>query len=163
MSEKARERNCQSDEVYDENRRNSAPRRYLGILPKPEKQGRQTKSINGVYDPKFVCSSFVGIVPAENPAFVLIVTMDEPAYGYIPGLGKNHYGRHLLRSGFPRDPKRSLEYLGIPPTIPMGILRAIHATMPTKPTGCPNYGNCKKNMKNGITVVHPLIKWIRGL
>ena len=42
------------------------------------KTGTADKVINGIYSPQHVCSSFVGVVPAKNPAFVLIVTMDEP-------------------------------------------------------------------------------------
>jgi cell division protein FtsI (penicillin-binding protein 3) len=84
------------------------------------KTGTADKAIAGFYDPKFVCASFVGIVPAENPAFVLIVTMDEPAYGYVPGLGKNHMGGTCAAPVFREIAKRSLEYLGIPPNDPHG-------------------------------------------
>lgn len=84
------------------------------------KTGTADKAIGGAYNPKFVCSSFIGMVPAENPAFVLIVVMDEPEYGYIPGLGKNHMGGTCAAPVFRDIAKRSLEYLGIPPNDPHG-------------------------------------------
>ncbi len=84
------------------------------------KTGTADKVIGGAYRPEFVCASFVGFVPAEKPAFVLIVTMDEPAYGYIHGLGRNHMGGTCSAPVFREISKRSLEYLGIPPNDPHG-------------------------------------------
>lgn len=84
------------------------------------KTGTADKAINGVYDPHFVCASFIGMVPAEDPAFILIVSMDEPAYGYIPGIGRNHLGSNCSAPVFREIAKRSLEYLGIPPDDPHG-------------------------------------------
>ena len=44
------------------------------------KTGTAQKSINGEYT-KFV-STFASIFPSDNPEYVLIVTIDEPKYGY---------------------------------------------------------------------------------
>lgn len=84
------------------------------------KTGTGDKAINGIYSPQHVCSSFVGIAPANNPIFVLIVSMDEPEYGYEPGLGRKHHGGFCAAPVFREIAKRSLEYLGIAPDDPHG-------------------------------------------
>jgi cell division protein FtsI (penicillin-binding protein 3) len=84
------------------------------------KTGTADKAIKGQYDPHFVCASFVGIVPADNPTFVLIVSMDEPEYGYEPGQGRKHMGGFCAAPVFKEIAQRSLEYLGIPPDDPYG-------------------------------------------
>lgn len=84
------------------------------------KSGTADKVIKGVYNPHFVCSSFVGVVPAENPVFVLIVSMDEPEYGYEPGQGRKHLGGYCAAPVFKEISQRSLEYLGIAPNDPYG-------------------------------------------
>lgn len=85
------------------------------------KTGTADKVKNGHYDPHFVCSSFVGIIPANNPAFVLIVSMDEPEYGYIQGIGRNHMGGNCSAPVFSEIGKRALAYLGIAPDDPHGF------------------------------------------
>lgn len=84
------------------------------------KSGTADKVVKGAYDPHFVCSSFVGVVPAENPAFVLIVTLDEPEYGYEPGQGRKHLGGFCSAPIFKEISQRSLEFLGIAPNDPFG-------------------------------------------
>ena len=84
------------------------------------KTGTGDKAINGVYCPEHVCSSFVGLAPAKNTAFVLIVSMDEPEYGYAPGIGKKHHGGVCAAPVFREIAKRALEYLGIAPDDPYG-------------------------------------------
>jgi cell division protein FtsI (penicillin-binding protein 3) len=84
------------------------------------KTGTADKVKNGMYNPQYVCSSFVGIAPANNPAFVLIVTLDEPEYGYEPGVGRKHMGGVCAAPVFREIGKRSLEYLGIAPDDPYG-------------------------------------------
>ena len=49
-----------------------------------------------------------------------MVTIDEPEYGYVPGLGKVHNGGNCTAHVFREIAKRSLEYLGIPPDDPYG-------------------------------------------
>ncbi len=83
------------------------------------KSGTGKKVINGVYVDCY-CSSFAGFVPANDPAFVLVVTMDEPEYAFIPGIGKNHHGGVCSAPVFGRIAQRSLSYLGIPPDDPFG-------------------------------------------
>ncbi len=84
------------------------------------KTGTADKAINGIYRPQFVNSSFVGIAPAKKPVFVLIVAIDEPEYGYEPGIGKKHHGGTCAAPVFREIGRRSLEYLGIPPDDPCG-------------------------------------------
>jgi cell division protein FtsI (penicillin-binding protein 3) len=84
------------------------------------KTGTADKVKNGKYDPHFTCSSFVGCVPASDPAFVLVVTIDEPEYGYEPGVGRKHMGGTCCAPVFREIAKRSLEYLGIAPDDPHG-------------------------------------------
>jgi cell division protein FtsI (penicillin-binding protein 3) len=79
------------------------------------KSSTAKKIINGAYSEKLYIGSFIGFAPAENPAFVLIVTMDEPLYGYIPGVGKNHNGGNCAATVFRQIGLRTLQFLGIPP------------------------------------------------
>lgn len=84
------------------------------------KTGTTEKIINGVYSRKDHVVTFVGFTPAINPAFVLLVTIDEPEHGYIPGIGKRHMGGFASALAFREIGKRSLAYLGIPPDDPHG-------------------------------------------
>ncbi len=76
----------------------------------------------------FYCSSFVGFTPVNNPAFVLVVTIDEPEYGFLQGIGMQHHGGRCAAPIFREISRRSLEYLGITPDDPHGY-----------PTGDPRY------------------------
>jgi cell division protein FtsI (penicillin-binding protein 3) len=96
------------------------------------KTGTADKVVHGAYDPHFVCSSFVGIVPVNDPAFVLIVAIDEPEYGYEPGVGRKHMGGICAAPVFKDIAQRSLEYLGIAPDDPYGY-----------PVGDPRYDSQK--------------------
>jgi cell division protein FtsI (penicillin-binding protein 3) len=78
------------------------------------------KIVNGSYSETLYCSSFVGFAPVVDPSFVLLVTMDEPLYGYIEGIGKNHNGSNCSAPVFCAISKRALEYLGVPPDDPYG-------------------------------------------
>jgi cell division protein FtsI (penicillin-binding protein 3) len=84
------------------------------------KTGTADKAVEGHYNPHYVCASFIGIVPADSPAFILIVTMDEPEYTYLPGIGKNHHGGVCSAPVFREIAAQSLEYLGIAPDDPYG-------------------------------------------
>lgn len=90
------------------------------------------KIVNGAYSETLYWGVFVGIVPVEKPKFVIMVVMDEPEYGYIPGLGKNHNGGTCSAPIFREIASRSLEYLGIPPDDPHGY-----------PNGDPRYDGNK--------------------
>lgn len=96
------------------------------------KTGTPKKIINGVYSETQYCPSFIGFSPAKNPVLVLIVTMDEPEYGYIPGVGKGHNGGVCCAPVFKEIARRTLEYLGIPPDDPYGY-----------PVGDPRYDPAK--------------------
>ncbi len=87
------------------------------------KSGTANKVISGGYSPTLFCSSFVGFAPASKAAFVLLVAMDEPEYGYIPGVGKNHMGGTCSGPVFKEIATRALDYLGIPPDDPHGYPR----------------------------------------
>lgn len=84
------------------------------------KTSTSKKIVNGLYSERLYCPTFAGFTPADQAAFVLVVTMDEPEYGYIPGIGKNHNGGNCTAEVFREISKRSLEYLGIPPDDPHG-------------------------------------------
>ena len=49
------------------------------------KTGTAQKVANGHYDPTKWVSSFVGVVPAEDPRLVIMVIMDEPQGGHLGG------------------------------------------------------------------------------
>jgi cell division protein FtsI (penicillin-binding protein 3) len=78
------------------------------------------KLVNGRYSERAYCATFCGYAPVNQPAFVLVIVMDEPEYGYIPGIGKNHHGGNCTAGVFREIAKRSLEYLGIPSDDPYG-------------------------------------------
>lgn len=84
------------------------------------KTGTADKAINGIYDPTHVVSSCVAIVPADDPVFVLIVSMEEPEYGYEPGVGRKHMGGTCAAPVVKEIAQRTLEYLGVPPDDPYG-------------------------------------------
>ncbi|KIC77171.1 hypothetical protein DB41_CV00090 [Neochlamydia sp. TUME1] len=78
------------------------------------------KIVNGAYSDKIYCPSFIGFTPADKPAFILLVTLDEPEYGYTPGVGSWHHGGTCAAPVFCEIAKRSLAYLGIAPDDPYG-------------------------------------------
>lgn len=98
----------------------SAPRADIQGYTEAGKSSTAKKLINGAYSEKHYVSSFLGFAPASKPAFVLLVTMDEPYYGYIPGYGKNHHGGNCSGQVFKRIGRRTLEYLGIEKDDPWG-------------------------------------------
>lgn len=70
------------------------------------------KLVNGTYCKESNVANFVGFAPVEDPAFILIVTMDEPECKFIPGVGKNHHGGIAAAPVFREIARRTLEYLG---------------------------------------------------
>jgi cell division protein FtsI (penicillin-binding protein 3) len=84
------------------------------------KTGTAEKVINGQYDNKVHLSSFIGIAPANSPRFVLLVTIDEPEYKVLAGVGKLHHGGWCAAPVFREMAKRVLAYLGTPPDDPHG-------------------------------------------
>ncbi|MGZ3632774.1 MAG: peptidoglycan D,D-transpeptidase FtsI family protein [Parachlamydiaceae bacterium] len=83
------------------------------------KSGTSKKVINGVYTDTYR-AGFVGFVPVKDPAFVLYVMLDEPSYGYVTGIGRNHHGGTASAPIFAKIAKRALVYLGVDPDDPYG-------------------------------------------
>lgn len=79
------------------------------------------KIVNGTYAKKINITSFIGFAPATNPAFVLLVTVDEPEWAYIPGVGKNQMASYSCAPLFKEIARRSLEYLSVEPDDPHGF------------------------------------------
>lgn len=72
------------------------------------KTGTSRKYVTGRgYVPGKYFSSFIGFVPARNPAFVMLVTMDEPTGAY--------YAATVAAPTFKRVSARVLRHLNIPP------------------------------------------------
>ena len=97
------------------------------------KSSTAKKIVNGVYSETLYIGSFMGFAPADNPAFVLLVSMDEPLYAYIPGVGKNHNGGNCAAVVFREIGARTLEFLGITKDDPHGY-----------PYGDPRYDKDKR-------------------
>lgn len=96
---------------------------WRGDVPGYSELGKTStakKIVNGTYSETTYFANFTGIVPATQPCFVLCVAMDEPEYGYVPGLGKVHNGGNCTASAFREIARRSLEYLGVPSDDPYG-------------------------------------------
>jgi cell division protein FtsI/penicillin-binding protein 2 len=71
------------------------------------KTGTSQKVIEGRYSESKFFATFVGFAPADNPAFVMLVTADEPQ--------TNHYGGVVAAPAFQRIAQQALNYLNIPP------------------------------------------------
>lgn len=82
------------------------------------KTATSEKVINGVYSKKDHISTFIGFAPATKPRFVLSIVIDDPAYKYIPGVGKNQMGGICAAPCFREIGLKTLQYLGIPPDDP---------------------------------------------
>ncbi len=78
--------------------------------PVAGKTGTAQKVTNGRYDPSKFLSSFVGIVPADNPRLVVAVMIDEPQ-----GI---HYGGVVAAPAFKAIAEIALRYLGVAPSSP---------------------------------------------
>ncbi|OGV38979.1 MAG: hypothetical protein A2020_12840 [Lentisphaerae bacterium GWF2_45_14] len=73
------------------------------------KTGTSQKVINGQYSHSKFFASFAGFVPADNPAFVLFVTVDEPQGA--------EYGGTISAPAFREISERTLRYLDIKPDV----------------------------------------------
>ena len=73
------------------------------------KTGTAQKTIGGAYARGKYVSSFIGFVPADRPAAVILVIVDEPF--------KRHYGGTVAAPAFRKIAIDTLGYLGIPPEI----------------------------------------------
>lgn len=84
------------------------------------KSGTSEKIIAGVYSKQHNISSFLGFVPAKNPRFVLLVSLDDPETKFIPGVGRQQHGGVCAAPIFRQIAQRSLQYLGVEPDDPYG-------------------------------------------
>ncbi len=84
------------------------------------KTGTTEKLTGGQYGGKRRICTFIGFTPVKNPAFILLITIDEPEYGYIPGVGHGHRAGVCAAPIFKEIARRSLEYLGVAPDDPFG-------------------------------------------
>ncbi len=84
------------------------------------KSGTAEKIIDGKYSKDTHISSFIGIVPASKPRFVLMVVVDEPEKKFVPGLGKLQQGGVCAAPIFKEISTRALQYLGVAPDDPFG-------------------------------------------
>ncbi len=75
------------------------------------KTGTAQKVIHGRYSHSAYVSSFIGFVPADDPAFVLLVVADTPSRG-------GHYGGTVAAPSFRRIALQTLRYLDIAPARP---------------------------------------------
>jgi cell division protein FtsI (penicillin-binding protein 3) len=75
------------------------------------KTGTSQKWINGQYSHSKYFASFIGFVPANHPAFILLVTVDEP-HGNI-------YGGVVAAPTFREIAQKTLRYFNIAPTKPL--------------------------------------------
>ncbi|MCP4179794.1 MAG: penicillin-binding protein 2 [bacterium] len=72
------------------------------------KTGTSQKWVNGAYSHSKYFASFIGFVPADNPAFILLVVVNEP-HGSI-------YGGVVAAPTFSRIASKTLRYMDIPAT-----------------------------------------------
>lgn len=113
------------------------------------KSGTAEKVENGAYSKTKYFSTFVGFTPVSKPAFVLLVSLDEPKYGFKAGVGKQHHGGISVSPIFRDIAKRALEYLGVAPDDPYGY----HVDDP-------RYDAAKADWKKEVTELRELYaKW----
>lgn len=98
----------------------TAPRANIWGYTEAGKTSTATKVINGRYSEKQYYANFVGFAPVSNPAFVLLIGLDEPEYGYAAGVGKLHHGGTCCAPIFREIGARALAYLGVTPDDPHG-------------------------------------------
>ena len=85
------------------------------------KTGTSEKVIGGKYSKKDHISTFIGMAPVKEPKFVLLITIDEPEYKFIPGIGRNQRGGACAAPAFRAIGTRALAYLGVEPDDPFGF------------------------------------------
>jgi len=89
----------------------TAPKAAIDGYEVAGKTGTAQKVIHGRYSHRKFASSFIGYVPADNPAFVLLVVVDEAPYKY-------RYGGTCAAPVFREIAKKTLKYMKIPPCNP---------------------------------------------
>jgi len=86
-----------------------------GTAQKPGPDGR--------YMPGKFVASFIGFAPAQHPAVVIAVVLDEPTVG-------SHFGGVVAAPVFRQVASYELHHLGIPPTVPLAQAEAAQAALP---------------------------------
>ncbi|WDE95677.1 penicillin-binding protein 2 [Lentisphaera profundi] len=92
----------------------TAPKAHVPGYYVAGKTGTSQKWVNNAYSNTIHVASFVGYAPADNPAFVLMVVVDEPAYKY-------RYGGTAAAPTFRRIAEKTLRYLNVKPDLPEEI------------------------------------------
>lgn len=82
------------------------------------KTGTAQKLVDGTYNSGKHIASFIGFVPADDPAFVLLVVADEPSKG-------SYYGGTVCGPSFRRISEQTLRYLNIEPTYPEELVSGL--------------------------------------
>lgn len=90
----------------------TAPKAAIPGYKVAGKTGTAQKWVDGQYSRKHYVSSFIGFVPAENPAFVLLVAADDP------DKQKGYYAGTVAAPAFRRIAERTLRYLDVAPRRP---------------------------------------------
>ncbi len=96
---------------------------FRGDIPGFTQAGKTSTSEKiqkGVYANKVHFTTFAGFAPAKSAKFVIIVNIDEPAYRFLPGIGKTHYGGKSAAPVFREIAKKVLSYMGELPDDPYG-------------------------------------------
>ncbi|NOY81823.1 MAG: penicillin-binding protein 2 [Kiritimatiellaeota bacterium] len=108
----------------------TAPKAAVEGFEVAGKTGTAQKVVDGTYSHSRYVASFIGFVPAADPAFVLLVMVDEPRRG-------GHYGGTVAAPAFSRIAERTLRYLDIAPERPelTGLQSPQAAAMPFAPDG----------------------------
>jgi cell division protein FtsI (penicillin-binding protein 3) len=84
------------------------------------KTSTSEKLVGSSYDKNLHFSTFIGLAPATEPKFCLLVAVDEPEKKFIPGFGTTHFGGKCAAPIFTEIAKKSLNYLGVKPDDPHG-------------------------------------------
>jgi len=112
--------------------------------PVAGKTGTAQKVVAGRYDPDKYISSFVGIVPADNPRLVIAVIVDEPQ--------PIHYGGVVAAPAFKEIAEAALRYLSIVPTT-MVATRSRSADPVPRPRTANAVADAKEGLGSDLPVV----------
>lgn len=91
------------------------------------KTGTAQKVSNGHYDPEKWVSSFIGVVPADDPRLVIIVIVDEPQ--------GSHLGGGVAAPIFKTIAEQALRYLHVPPSPDAAVAAAPRRAKSRHPAG----------------------------
>lgn len=94
----------------------SARRGNIPGYTQAAKTGTSRKIVGGEYSKKKHFATFMGFTPVEEPAFLLLVAIDEP-----DSKGSMLYGGVCAAPVFRQIALRALEYLGVTPDDPYGF------------------------------------------